>query len=69
MPADVKLKGGRVAYLKWVVAQINAVLTKMFASTPPSTNEPTTSDEAIAQVSAAFVGMKLVLINGIPQLV
>ena len=69
MPADVKAKGGRVAYLKWVIAQINAVLTKMFVIPPPPTTEPTTSDEAIAQVSAAFVGMHLVLVNGVPQLV
>ena len=69
MVADVKLKGGRVAYLKWIIELINALLQKMFAGATSPTGEPTTDDQAIAQVAASFAGMRLDLVNGVPQLV
>ena len=71
MVADVKIKGGRVAYFKWIETLVNALFQKMFAGVTPESlpDEPTTDDQAIAQIAASFGGMHLTLVNGVPQLV
>jgi hypothetical protein len=61
-PDDVinamKAKGGRVAYLNWLLAQINAILAKLFAGVvPPPSGEPTTDQQARDIISAYVFGL------------
>lgn len=67
---DVAAKGGKVAYLKWLVAEINKMFAKIFAvAVPPHvTGEPTTDDEAIAWIAFNLSAMKLTLVDGVPVL-
>jgi hypothetical protein len=71
MVADMKAKGGSVAYIKWFIDQINAAFAKLFGTVvvpPVVTVEPSTDDEILAEVQAAFGKLKLTLVNGVPVL-
>jgi hypothetical protein len=65
----VKAAGGRVAFIKWLTDQINAMFAKVFAAPAPTpTTEPTTDAEAMAQIVAAINAMKITVVNGVPVL-
>jgi hypothetical protein len=65
--ADMQAKGGRVAYLKWLVIKFNAVLAKFFAVDPPTPiGEPTTDNEARSIITAYVPTLKVTMINGLP---
>lgn len=64
---DMQSKGGSVAYMKWIVSQINAAFSKLFGAAPVAASvEPTTDPAAKAYVLNALAGMRLVNANGVP---
>lgn len=66
---DMKLKGGSVKYLKFIIDMINAEFSKLFAAVaPPLTTEPTNDAEAKAWLGSSFAQLKLSNVNGIPVL-
>ena len=65
--ADMQAKGGRVAYLKWLLDKINAVLAKLFkGAAPVPGGEPTTDQQAKDIINAYVLGLKVTVVNGIP---
>jgi hypothetical protein len=67
---DIAAKGGRVAYLKWVIAAVNAKFKELLGGSvvPVPPGEPSTDEDALVQIQAALANLKLSLVNGIPVL-
>lgn len=69
---DVVAKGGKVKFLKWIIAQINAFLAALFGAptppTPPVEGEPTTDGEAKAFLVTSVNALTFTTVNGIPVL-
>lgn len=65
--ADIQKRGGGVAYIKVIVAAVNAFFAKLFGAAPPApTGEPQTDAQAKAFVAANVNGLKITVVNGVP---
>lgn len=64
---DMKAKGGRVKYLQWLFAQIELVLSTVFAkkSTVVVPSEPTNDQEAKDAINAAIPTIKILIVDGV----
>lgn len=66
---DVQAKGGIVKYMQWLIAQVNAIFARIFATPPaPPVGEPTSDDQAKAAITAGVNALKLTVVNGVPAL-
>ena len=65
---DMRLKGGPMAYLKWLIARLNEAMKKLFSLPIGPTGEPTTDEEVLAFIQNSLAGMSLVNVAGVPQL-
>jgi hypothetical protein len=68
--ADIKLKGGAMAYVNWIKTQANTAFAVMFGAAPAATApvEFKNDDEALAWIAGQVNSMKLTLVNGVPVL-
>ena len=61
-------KGGRVEFIKWFVAKVNAFFAELFGNKPAPTGEPTTEAEAKAMIAAAMLALSFKIVDGVPVL-
>lgn len=66
--ADMKAKGGKMEYLKWLVAKVNSVMAKLFAPIVLEAGEPVTDRGARDVITAYIPTLKVTLVDGIPVL-
>lgn len=64
----IQAKGGKVEFIKWFIAKVNAFFQELFGTKPEPTGEPTTEEEAKAAIESAILPLTFKLVDGVPVL-